>query len=55
MLRWSMSFIILAVVSAIIGFTKVASVFSEIYQILFLTFILIFLLSLLIDKLFFEK
>ncbi len=46
MLRWSLTFFIIAIVAAIFGFGGIASGASEIARVLFFFFVVIFLVSL---------
>lgn len=50
MLRWSMSFIILALVAAVFGFSGIAASAVGIAKILFVIFLLLFVLSLIFGK-----
>jgi uncharacterized membrane protein YtjA (UPF0391 family) len=45
-LRWSLSFLVLALIAALFGFGLIASVSIEIAKVLFFIFILLFLVSL---------
>jgi uncharacterized membrane protein YtjA (UPF0391 family) len=46
MLRWTVTFLIIAIVAAIFGFTGIASGAAQIAKILFFIFLVLFLLSL---------
>ena len=45
MLRWTVSFIIIAVIAGILGFTNLAGTFADIAKICFYIFIVLFILS----------
>lgn len=47
MLSWSLTFFVLAIIAAILGFTGIASTMAWIAQILFVIFIVLFIASLL--------
>lgn len=48
MLRWSLSFFIIAIIAAAFGFTGIASGAAAIAQTLFFIFLVLFLISLLL-------
>jgi uncharacterized membrane protein YtjA (UPF0391 family) len=50
MLRWSMSFFILALIAAVFGFGGIASGATQIAQILFVVFLVLFAASFLLGK-----
>lgn len=47
MLRWALSFFIIAIIAAVFGFGGIAAASTEIAQILFYIFVVLFLISLL--------
>ena len=55
MLRWSIAFLIVAIVAAIFGFTDIAAGAASIAKILFLIFIVLFVLALIGAALFVKK
>lgn len=46
MLKWSLSFLLIAIVAGLLGFTTIAGVSIEIAKILFFIFLVLFILSL---------
>jgi len=48
MLRWALTFLIVAIVAAVLGLTGIAGVSVDIAKILFLIFIVLFVLSMLL-------
>jgi uncharacterized membrane protein YtjA (UPF0391 family) len=46
MLRWALAFFIVAIIAAVFGFTGIAAGASQIAQVLFFFFVVIFLVSL---------
>lgn len=48
MLNWSVSFLIIAIVAAILGFGGIAATAVEMARILFVVFLVLFLVSLLV-------
>ena len=50
MLRWSMSFFILALVAAVFGFGGIAAGATQIAQILFVVFLVLFVVSFLMGR-----
>lgn len=55
MLRWSVIFLIIAIVAALFGFGAVASTAAGIAKILFFVFLVLFVVSLLAGGLFVKK
>lgn len=50
MLRWSMSFFVLALVAAVFGFGGIAAGATQIAQILFVVFLVLFVVSFLMGR-----
>ncbi|GIO04471.1 DUF1328 domain-containing protein [Brevibacillus reuszeri] len=50
MLRWSMLFLIIAIIAAIFGFTGIVSAAVGIAKFLFVVFLILFVLSLIFGK-----
>jgi uncharacterized membrane protein YtjA (UPF0391 family) len=48
MLRWALLFLVVAIVSALLGFTSVAGVSMEAARIVFFVFLVLFVISLLL-------
>lgn len=46
MLRWALAFFIIAIIAALFGFGGIAAASTEIAQVLFFIFIVLFLISL---------
>lgn len=51
MLHWALTFLIIALVSAFLGFGGIAGASAEMAQIMFFFFIILFLLSLIVPRL----
>ena len=50
MLRWSLAFLIVAMLAALFGFTPIAGASYEAAKILFFVFLVLFVVSLLFDE-----
>jgi uncharacterized membrane protein YtjA (UPF0391 family) len=50
MLRWSLTFLIVALVAALFGFGVIASVAADVAKILFFVFLVLFLVTLLLGR-----
>ncbi|WP_455011050.1 DUF1328 domain-containing protein [Niabella agricola] len=50
MLRWTITFLVIAVIAAILGFTGVAAAFAGIAKVLFVIFLILFILSFFMGK-----
>jgi len=50
MLHWALSFFIVAIVAAVLGFTGIAGAATEMAKILFFVFLMLFIFSLLVPR-----
>jgi uncharacterized membrane protein YtjA (UPF0391 family) len=50
MLSWSLTFLIIAIIAAILGFGVIAGAAAEIAKILFFVFLVVFLISLFVGR-----
>ena len=55
MLRWSIAFLIIALIAALLGFTQIASAAADISRIIFFIFITLFVLALIGGMTIFKK
>ncbi|MBY0328922.1 DUF1328 domain-containing protein [Patescibacteria group bacterium] len=55
MLRWSITFLIIALVAALLGFSSIAGAAIGIAKVLFFVFIVLFLITLIAGTLFVKK
>jgi uncharacterized membrane protein YtjA (UPF0391 family) len=55
MLKWSATFLIIAIVAAVFGFTDIASGAAAIAKVLFFIFIVLFLLAIILGGTIFKK
>ena len=55
MLKWSLAFLVIAIIAAIFGFTDIAAGAASIAKVLFFLFIVLFLVALLLGSSLFGK